>query len=122
MNTEQSILKVCKQVQDLLLSKNKAYGDSALSPLNVFSQLGAEDSIKVRLDDKLKRIQNVGINDATEDTLMDVVGYLILLIIKRNEGHNIQEHIRQGAPSSHQSDTSSWAHPKWEQLEPDNTD
>lgn len=122
MSTEQSIREVCKQVEDMLLSKNKAYGDSALSPLNVFSQLGAEDSIKVRLDDKLKRIQNVGITDDTEDTIMDIIGYLILLKIKRNESHNLQEHIRQGTPTPHTPKSGSWSHPEWGKLQPDNTD
>lgn len=116
MSTKDSIRKVCKQVEDLLVRKNEAYGDAALHPLNVFSQLGAEEGIKVRLDDKLKRIQNAGLNDATEDTLMDLVGYLILLLIKRNESHNLQEHIREGVPAPHQPSPSSEEDPGWEQL------
>jgi hypothetical protein len=122
MSTEASIRSVCKEVEELLLRKNKAYGDAALSPLNVFSPLGAEDSIKVRLDDKLKRIQNVGLNDATEDTLMDLVGYMILLIIKRNESHHLQEHIRQQRPAPHQPAAGATENPGGQQLHPDNAD
>lgn len=122
MSTKDSIREVCRQVEDLLVSKNEAYGDAALHPLNVFSKLGAEDGIKVRLDDKLKRIQNSGLSDATEDTLLDVVGYLILLIIKRNESHHLPEHLPEGGPTSHQPIPSTDQDSKWEQLHPYYTD
>lgn len=122
MSTEDSIRKACKQVEDLLVRKNKAYGDAALNPLNVFSQLGAEEGIRVRLDDKLKRIQNAGLNDATEDTLLDVIGYLVLLLIKRNESHDIPKHLRERGPSSYPVSSGFEEDPGWEQLFPDNAD
>jgi len=81
MSTENKIILVCDEIKDLLLSKNDAYGNSALEPLGVFSGLKAKESIMVRLDDKLKRIKNRGINDQTEDTVMDLAGYLVLLMI-----------------------------------------
>ena len=87
---------------DLLIKKNEAYGDSALIPANIFSRLTAVEAIKIRIDDKLKRIENKGIYDNTEDTLMDLAGYLILLMIaKDNESNYIQEHIREGSTASH---------------------
>jgi|TARA_R110000751_G_scaffold134837_4_gene237420 hypothetical protein len=69
------------QVRDMLLEKNKAYGSSALEPLNIFNKGNATDSLRSRIDDKLARIKNVGISDETEDTLFDLCGYLILLMI-----------------------------------------
>lgn len=122
MSTEDSIRKACQQVEDLLVRKNKAYGDAALNPLNVFSKLGAEEGIRVRLDDKLKRIQNAGLSDATEDTLLDVIGYMVLLLIKRNESHNLPEHIRERSTSSYQPIPGFEEDPGWEQLFPDNAD
>ena len=80
MSTKNSIRNKCKQLEDLLLRKNEKYGNSALEPLNVFSEAGAVAGIKVRIDDKLKRIKNAGLVDATEDTLQDLAGYLILLM------------------------------------------
>ena len=71
--------KVSKQITDLLKSKNKAYGNTALNPSNVFSKLDSTEAICARLDDKLARIQNKGINDKTEDTVDDIIGYLLLL-------------------------------------------
>ncbi len=102
MSTKNSIRNKCKQLEDLLLRKNEKYGNSALEPLNVFSEAGAVAGIKVRIDDKLKRIKNAGLVDATEDTLIDLAGYMILLMIaKENEINNIQERIRQGSTTSH---------------------
>ncbi len=71
--------KVTEQITSLLKEKNAAYGDSALKPLNIFSKLDAVESLCCRLDDKIARISNKGINDQTEDTVDDLIGYLLLL-------------------------------------------
>ena len=84
-DSEHQIKEVTNQLQELLIKKNRAYGNSALEPLNVFSKQNAVDSLCARLDDKLSRIKNKGLNDKTEDTLFDLAGYLILLIIAKNE-------------------------------------
>ena len=68
-----------KAITDLLKSKNKAYGNTALNPTNIFSQLDASEAICARIDDKLARIKNKGITDETEDTVDDLIGYLLLL-------------------------------------------
>ena len=77
--TAEQIVEVSNSVRDLLLEKNTAYGDSALSPSNIFASGSAVDNIACRIDDKLMRIKNKGINDSTEDTVQDLIGYLILL-------------------------------------------
>ena len=115
MNTRNKIKKRCKDLEDLLLMKNAKYGDAALEPLNIFSKAGAVAGIKVRIDDKLKRIQNAGLCDATEDTLQDLAGYLILLMIaKDNESHNIQKRIRQESSTPHSSTASVGEDTEWE--------
>ena len=68
-----------KAISDLLKTKNKAYGNTALNPTNIFSKLNATEAICARIDDKLARISNKGINDETEDTVDDLIGYLLLL-------------------------------------------
>lgn len=75
------------EVTNLLLEKNAAYGDSALNPVGIFSKGDAVQSLCARIDDKLMRIKNKGINDLTEDTVTDLIGYLILLkaAIRQNE-------------------------------------
>ena len=68
-----------KAISDLLKTKNKAYGNTALNPTNIFSKLNATEAICARIDDKLARISNKGINDETEDTVDDLIVYLLLL-------------------------------------------
>ena len=108
MNTKDKIKLKCQEIEDLLIQKNDAYGDSALNPVGIFSSLKASEAIRIRLDDKLKRIANVGLNDETEDTLMDCAGYMVLLMIANdNESNDIQKCVREGEPSSHTNGNSS---------------
>lgn len=68
-------------IRSMLVRKNEAYGNSALDPLRIFSQADTVEQLKVRIDDKLSRLQR-GF-DAGEDTELDLVGYLILLRIAK---------------------------------------
>ena len=79
------ITTACDYIKALLLAKNEKYGDSALKPLGIFSKLNSAEAIKARIDDKLSRIANTGLNDATEDTLDDLIGYLLLLKIANGD-------------------------------------
>ena len=102
MNTKDKIKEKCRLLESLLVKKNNAYGDSALEPLGVFSSANASTGIKIRLDDKLKRIANAGLVEDTEDTLIDIAGYIILLMIaKDNESNDIQKRIREESATSH---------------------
>lgn len=72
------------RVLDLLLSKNESYGDTALNPLRVLSKVDAYEGLAVRADDKLSRLKNAP--DAfQEDALLDLAGYLILMLAARGE-------------------------------------
>ena len=73
------LFKINREITELLINKNKAYGNTALNPINIFSKLNSTEAICARIDDKLARIKNKGINDATEDTVNDLIGYLLLL-------------------------------------------
>ena len=73
----QHIEAQCDKVKQLLLEKNAKYGNSALEPLRIFSKAGAIDGIRVRIDDKLCRIAN-GNTGGDEDTVLDLIGYLVL--------------------------------------------
>ncbi len=85
-STQNSIKWTCNEIRDLLIRKNQDYGDSAIEPDNIFSKLDNAQAICARIDDKLSRIKNVGLDDKTEDTLDDLIGYLILLKIAREHG------------------------------------
>ena len=75
------VSEVLEKIKDLLISKNKKYGNSALEPLGVFSQLSAKQGLLIRIDDKLKRIKNGSLNQDDEDVVNDLIGYLVLLKI-----------------------------------------
>lgn len=86
MNDAQAMISAeCDAVKTLLLTKNREYGNSALEPLGVFSGLEAEEQLRVRIDDKLKRIQTTRGKETVihEDTEQDLIGYLILLRVSR---------------------------------------
>jgi hypothetical protein len=88
LDTLSEVKYLLSELQDLLEEKNKAYGDSALNPIRLFSKVGAAEALRVRIDDKLSRIKNKGITPDTEDSLMDLIGYLVLLkiAVKREKG------------------------------------
>lgn len=74
------LAEVLADVKDMLLEKNRAYGDSALEPVQVFSKgLGKDAGIRVRIDDKLSRLARG--SAAGEDVEHDLLGYLVLLRI-----------------------------------------
>jgi len=80
MSTEEKIIKTCNEVQQLLLYKNKKYGDSAINPIRVVSKSSNIEQILVRIDDKLNRIsQGNNLIHDDEDVVMDLIGYFILL-------------------------------------------
>jgi hypothetical protein len=76
---------VLEEIRDLLIAKNQKYGNSALEPIGVFSQLSAKEGLLVRIDDKLKRIKNGSLEKDDEDVINDLIGYLVLLKIIGNE-------------------------------------
>lgn len=77
-DTQKEITAVCNEIRDLLLEKNRKYGDSALNPKRIFSKADVVEQIKVRLDDKISRLMNQQ-SDDDEDVVMDLMGYLVLL-------------------------------------------
>ena len=82
MDTQTHIGLICDEVKELLIDKNKKYGDSALNPSRIFSKATPIDQILVRIDDKLNRIkQGAGLLANDEDVLLDLIGYLVLLKI-----------------------------------------
>jgi hypothetical protein len=78
------VCQVVQSIKELLLEKNEKYGNSALEPLGVFSQLSAKEGLLVRIDDKLKRIKNGSLEKDDEDVINDLIGYLVLLKIHTN--------------------------------------
>jgi hypothetical protein len=78
------IMEQCLDIAELLLSKNISYGNSAIEPVRFLSKASAEEQILVRIDDKLNRLRNQQ-SYPGEDTITDLVGYLVLLQVLRKK-------------------------------------
>tara|TARA_R110002074_G_scaffold281131_2_gene452404 strand:+ start:293 stop:763 length:471 start_codon:yes stop_codon:yes gene_type:complete len=76
---------ILRNVGNLLKSKNEAYGNTSLNPPKIFSKLDSSEALCARIDDKIMRIKNRGLVSATEDTLTDLIGYLLLLKMSRKK-------------------------------------
>ncbi len=76
--SQKLITEECDALKNMLIEKNRKYGDSALNPKRIFSRSSAVEQIKVRIDDKLSRLSNQQ-PDEDEDVVSDLLGYLILL-------------------------------------------
>ena len=78
------IMNVCLDIAEMLLKKNISYGNSAIAPVRVLSQANAEEQILIRIDDKLNRLKYQQEYE-NEDTVQDLVGYFILLMVMRRQ-------------------------------------
>ena len=87
--SETKISGVCDDIKELLIHKNRKYGNSALKPCRVFSKSSPVEQLLVRIDDKLNRImQGAGLLAEDEDVVNDLIGYLVLLKIGMHEEKN----------------------------------
>ena len=83
MSFRDDVHEILMDLEELLVMKNNKYGNSALEPKRIFSRADATEQIKVRIDDKLSRM-SAGTND-NEDTVQDLMGYLVLLKISEKD-------------------------------------
>ena len=76
--TQFAIAQICDEIKEMLIEKNKSYGDSALNPVRIFAKSDSVEQLHVRIDDKLSRITRGG-SYVGDNDLNDLIGYLILL-------------------------------------------
>lgn len=82
---EKAFIDKCRKLAETLIDKNRAYGNSALSPVRIFSKASNTEQIRVRMDDKISRLargKNTG--RVPEDTLLDFAGYAVLLMVAQD--------------------------------------
>ena len=78
---ESEVRNVLQEIGDMLIEKNRAYGNSALDPVRIFSKASNVEQILVRIDDKLSRLARG--SAAGEDVEKDLLGYLVILRVAR---------------------------------------
>lgn len=84
MDFRDKVSEIVTDIAKTLIKKNESYGNSAFEPVRIFSKADEAEGLKVRIDDKLSRIAK-GNDSYNEDTINDLIGYLILLKIKESE-------------------------------------
>jgi hypothetical protein len=90
--TQVDIATVCDEIKELLLEKNRLYGDSATNPVRVFSKADPTEAILIRMDDKLSRIRNMN-RDDTEDAYLDLLGYLVLYRVAKLQQRRVDNFV-----------------------------
>lgn len=77
---DELISEECLTLERMLLLKNSAYNNSLHTEPPLFP-IDSITGIQARINDKLNRIKQVGLTDETEDSVLDLIGYLIHLRI-----------------------------------------
>lgn len=87
---ENAIMTWCDKLSSLLVIKNRDYGNSAFTRPEFCPTLTAEQALFLRLNDKVRRLKNLIlsknqhlVDESLDDTLFDMAGYCILLLIER---------------------------------------
>lgn len=88
---------VLNSVSEVLIEKNRKYGNAALEPINLFYKGDSTTSISIRLDDKISRVRNA--EELRKNDMFDLLGYSLLLGISQNywnipENYEFEEKVR----------------------------
>jgi hypothetical protein len=86
--SEKKITEECKEVNRMLLNKNRRYGNSSLEPFGLFPKVSKESKVEARIEDKLSRIKTMADDKYSADyidAVRDLTGYLILYHILLKE-------------------------------------
>lgn len=90
-HSQDKISAVVEHLREMLISKNRNYGNSAFRPPALLPDLPAEKAIFVRMSDKVSRLASLAsgekdmVGESMQDTLLDLAGYCVLAIIAMEE-------------------------------------
>lgn len=73
---------VLNSVSEVLIEKNRRYGNAALEPIGLFYKGDSTTSITIRIDDKISRVRNA--EELRKNDMFDLLGYSLLLGISQN--------------------------------------
>jgi len=86
---QDKIKQKCDEIRDLLLEKNRSYGNSVFDK-GVLFEVEPMYAIQARINDKLNRIKSKS-SYLSENDLMDLTGYFILLQVLRDEMDRVRD-------------------------------
>lgn len=78
----QRVVEILRSVTTMLSEKNSTYGDSLTNPDRIVSRADRLASIRVRMDDKIRRMRARELGD-DENPMEDLLGFLIVLLSER---------------------------------------
>lgn len=93
---QKRIAEAFDSVRDMMLKKNEEYGDSVFQSIELFGHsIDAMTACLARISDKFKRLETLGLSEASVDTLDDLVGYLIALklIIEDEQDFELDQQV-----------------------------
>lgn len=97
--TEPDLIKAiqqkCDELKTVLVRKNMDYGASAFNPPALAPGVAPTTAILVRMSDKIARLNNLQTAEkpnyeAIEDTILDLAGYAILLLVAKQQEKEVQ--------------------------------
>lgn len=87
MNKFEDVLSsLCRQLNDTLIQKNRDYKNSYVDTVEKYGDIVP----LIRLNDKFSRLEQLiltdekHVNESVEDTLLDLAGYCMLELARRN--------------------------------------
>lgn len=89
-----AIIHQCDTLKNVLVRKNSDYGASAFNPPALAPGVEPTTAILVRMSDKIARLNNLQTAEqpnyeAIDDTILDLAGYAILLLVARQQGKDV---------------------------------
>lgn len=88
--SDATIRREINALADLLMRKNRDYGDAAASESPLCPELDSSTAILVRMGDKIKRLENLAtvketlVDESFEDTVRDLAGYCVLYLASKS--------------------------------------
>lgn len=90
METKEKIKRICALLEEVLIAKNQNYGDSAFRTPLLAPNVSPQEALLTRFSDKIWRMERLlrgepdRVKESLDDTILDVAGYCILLLIERS--------------------------------------
>lgn len=94
METKERIEKVCETLKTTLVAKNQNYGNSAFRNPLLAPNVSPQEALLTRLSDKIGRMERLlrgepdRVQESLDDTILDIAGYCVLLLIERAQENN----------------------------------
>jgi len=74
-----AIENTLSSIRDGMLRHHQKWGSSIFQPVTILSSIGAEDAIRLRIDDRLRKLTKCRSESEERELIDDLIGYLINL-------------------------------------------